>query len=400
MGVPSLRLTRDLGLEAVGKGEADLAHVAASQKGVDYVLVGTVEGIGSASLAAMREALRRWHRRCEMRNKVVSTEGSYPERVWVGMRELPELEFQRRVRDDPDWLGDVHRGVPPTSPAIYLDDEDEIWSRIAIRHEDRPEPMTVRRLLSTYLERNGAIARVEVEKIEEHEGRGFILSIDLNRSFPRGATVADGWQFADEARALIGAAEGGNLPQEAAVDLLRAGRWDTFVGQPESEWLEAKGDPYDHLRSRIGSNWRYELAKDVAAFANSPDGGLIVLGMVTKDAGDGDVISGRKEFDLKRVRVTAYRKHVAQLIHPQVDGFAVTRIDGTRKGYGLAVLVIPPQPESKRPFLVRGALRDGKVMGGHLLWPVRQADETVLLDIAAVHDRLRLGDQVIGGALR
>jgi hypothetical protein len=149
----------------------------------------------------------------------------------------------------------------------------------------------------------------------------------------------------------------------------------------------------------MGSNWRYELAKDVAAFANSPDGGLIVLGMVTKDVGDGDVISGRKEFDLKRAQTPAYRKYVAQLVYPQVEGFEVTRIDGTRDGYGLAVLTIPPQAQSRRPFLVRGVLRAGKVMGSHLLWPVRQADETVLLDITAIHDRLRLGDQVIKGML-
>jgi hypothetical protein len=394
-----VRFTKALGVEAIGRGEADLVYVRISDKGVDYVLVGTVEGIGSASLAAMRRMLRKWQRLYRA-HRDVTGEGSYPERVWVGLRELSESEFQRRVRENPDWLADSHPTVPPTSPAIYLDDEDEIWSRIAIRHEERPEPTEVRCLLSTYLERNGAIATVEIEELEEHEGRGFILSVDLKRSFPKGATVADAWRFAEEARALISAAEGGNLPRGGAVDLLRAGRWDTFVGEPESEWLEAKGDPYDHLRSRIGSNWRYELAKDVAAFANSPNGGLIVIGMVTKDMGDGDVISGRKEFDLKRVQAPAYRKHVAQLIYPQIDGFEVTRIDGTRKGYGLAVLMIPPQPKSKRPFLVRGALRAEKVMGSHLLWPVRQADETVLLDIAAVHDRLRLGDQVISGALR
>lgn len=399
MGVPSLRLTNNLGVEATGRGEADLAFVLASEKGVDYVLVGTLEGIGSASLAAMRSTLRRWHRRYQTRRPHALGEASYPERVWIGLRDLPELEFQSRLRGDSDWLHDSHRGVPPTSPAIYLDDEDEFWSRFAIRREDRPEPGEVQRLLGAYLERNGAIARIEVEELEEHEGRGFTLSVDLNRSFPRGAIVADAWQFAEEARALVGAAEGGNLPRNGAVDLLRAGRWDTFLGQPESEWLEAKGAPYDHLQSRMGPNWRYELAKDVAAFANSSDGGLIVMGMVTKDVGGGDIISGRKEFDLKRVQAPAYRKHVAQLVYPQVDGFEVTRIDGSRKGYGLAVLTIPPQPRSRQPFLVRGVLQAGKVMGGHLLWPVRQADETVLLDIAAVHDRLRLGDQVIKGKL-
>lgn len=399
MGAPRVRLTNGLGIEAIGRGEADLVFVVASDKGVDYVLVGTVEGIGSASLAVMRGAMRRWHRRYEAHMAVARGEALYPERVWIGLRDIPELEFQRRVRRDPDWLSATHQTIPPTSPAIFLDDEEKIWSRCAIRREDRPAPTDIRRLLGAFLGRNGAAAKIEVEEFEEHEGRGFTLTVDLNRGFPRGATVADAWRLAEEARALIGVAEGGELPRAGAVDLLRAGRWDTFLGQAESEWLEAKGAPYDHLQPRMGPNWRYELAKDVAAFANSPDGGLIVLGMVTKDEGGGDVIRGRKEFDLKRVQVPAYRRYVAQLVYPQVEGFEVTRINGTRAGYGLAVLTIPPQAESSRPFLVRGVLRAGQVLGSHLLWPVRQADETALLDIAAVHDRLRLGDQVIKGEL-
>lgn len=400
MGVAKVRLTDKLEIEAVGSGKTEFLFQRISEQGVDYMLLGTVEGIGSASLATMHQMLRRWLRRY-LAHRGISPKAPAPERVWIGLRELPEAELRRRVGDDRDRLFESHRAVPPTSPAIYLDreDDDEIWSRISIRREDRPQRKEVQRLLAPYLERSGAVAKIEVEELEAHEGVGFILSVDLKRAFPRGATVADAWRFAAEAEALIGAADGGDLPREGAVDLLRAGRWDVFLGQPESEWLEAKGDPYDHLESRMGSNWRYELAKDVAAFANSPDGGLIVLGMVTKDVGGGDVIAGRKEFDLKRVQAPAYRRHVAQLVYPQVEGFEVTRIPGSRKGHGLAVLTVPPQPRSSQPFLIRGTLQAGRVLGSHLLWPVRQADETALLDIAAVHDRLRLGDQVVKGTL-
>jgi hypothetical protein len=226
------------------------------------------------------------------------------------------------------------------------------------------------------------------------------VTVDFDRSYPRGATVADAWKFGDEARALLQAVEDGELPKETALDLLRAGRWDLFYGQPESDWLEAKGAPYDHLIEKLGKNWRFELAKDVAAFANSPEGGLIVIGMDTKNEGDGDIIKGPIEFDLSRVEGSVYRKHIAHHVYPRVVGFEVKRIEGPEKGRGLAVLVIPPQPESSRPFLVNGAISDRKAIANHILLPVRREDDTAWADVGALHARLRLGEQVIAGERR
>ena len=59
--------------------------------------------------------------------------------------------------------------------------------------------------------------------------------------------------------------------------------------------------------------------------------------------------------------------------------------------------MIPPQKPSNLPFLVRGTINQGAVLGHHILWPVRQGDQTALLDIDGIHSRLRLGDQAIKG---
>jgi hypothetical protein len=119
--------------------------------------------------------------------------------------------------------------------------------------------------------------------------------------------------------------------------------------------------------------------------------------MTTQDGGDGEVITGFKEFDLKRVTATSYGNYIAQHVHPQVNGFEVVRVPGREQRRGIAALVIPPQDPSGFPFLVRGVVKNGKALGNHVLWPVRQGDRTALLDIDGLHTRLRLGDQAIKG---
>lgn len=270
---------------------------------------------------------------------------------------------------------------------------------IVVRKKERPDAAAVRQLLRPLLNRTSTTCEVVIsDDISEEEGRGFTLAVDLEQANRRGATLGELWKLGDETQALLQAVEGDELPRSTALDLLSAGRWDLFKDQPETHWLEAKSEPYDHLKEKLGKqNWRYELAKDVAAFANAPDGGLIVLGMVTQDRGDGDIIQGHKEFDLRRVRGSTYKKYVAQLVYPRVEGFEVKRVEGEKKGHGLAVLVIPPQSEMSYPFLVQGVVSDRKVLGAHVLVPVRREDDTALMEVEAIHARLRLGEQVIRG---
>jgi hypothetical protein len=209
--------------------------------------------------------------------------------------------------------------------------------------------------------------------------------------------MLDAWHIGEDAAALIDVVQGDEIPRSMALDLLRSSRWGVFKGLSESDWFEAKGAPYAEANRRLGKNWKYELAKDVAAFANSPEGGIIVIGMITEDEGDGEVITGFREFDLKRVTAGSYGNYVAQHIHPRVEGFEVVRLPGRERRRGIVALVIPPQDPSNFPFLVRGVVRDGEVLGSHILWPVRQGDQTAVLDADGLHARLRLGDQVMKG---
>jgi hypothetical protein len=375
-------------LEVVNGGR--IAYVGASLGDpVEYFLLGTVEGVGAASLASFRQALIRW------RGKQQGVEERPDAQVWVGLTRHQEQELHRELSDQGEvWLLEDYANPPPTNPALYLDGE-RLRIQIQVWSGENPDPTDTTQLLAPFLERHGASSEVSASPVPEHEGGGFRLTVDIDRPLSRGATVANAWRLGDEAFALLRAAKDGELPRSAAFDLFCAGRWDLFKGQPESDWLDAKGEPYDHLIPELGKNWKYELAKDVAAFANSPDGGIVVLGMTTNDVGDGEEINGHKEFNLSRVRAATYRTHIAQCVYPAVVGFEVRKVEGRKAGHGLVALVIPPQPESSRPFLVTGVISRGTALGNHILLPVRRGDRNESMDASAFHARLRLGEQVI-----
>lgn len=359
--------------------------------------MGSLEGTASASLASLRTALARLRREYYLHPGAAWARDDWKkDRLWIGLVRSEKDLHRLQVEDDRGFTSFESLRVPPTSPAILFED-DQLRVRVVMRKEEAPDVGAVNRLLGPFLARRSTSCEIAVEPVPEEDGRGFDLILDLHQVPRRGATLGDLWMLGDDARALLEAAEGDELPRSAALDLLCAGRWDLFKGQPESDWLEAKGEPYDHLEPKIGDSWRFELAKDVASFANAPEGGMIVLGMVTKDRGDGDVIQGHKEFDLKRVKASTYRRYIAQLVYPRIKGFEVRRIRGKNQGSGLVVLVVPPQPDTSRPFLVQGVISGRKALGAHILLPERREDDTALLGAEAIHARLRLGEQVING---
>lgn len=388
---------RDDDLEIVDHG-AITAMGASLGDVVEHVLVGTLVGVECAYLHSLRQAMVRWRREAQEGRNKPSWFGRDECRVWIGLFQASEEDLQAHLAQDQVWVMDDFIEIPPTSPAFFLEG-DRLRMRIEVWREEKPSPPAARRLLAPFLKRHEASCDLSVAKIDKYgeEGEGFTLTVDLDRSYPPGATVAEAWKFGDEAQALLQAVEGEEIPQPIALDLLCAGRWGLFHGQRESEWLEAKAEPYDHLIKKMGKSWRFELAKDVAAMANMPGGGIIVIGMSTGDDGDGDYINGHIEFDLKRVEGPVYRRHIAQLVYPAVAGFEVKRIKGAKKGRGLAVLVIPPQAELSRPFLVQGTHVEGKLNEKYILLPNRRGDETELMDAAALHTRLSLGQQLIEG---
>ena len=103
---------------------------------------------------------------------------------------------------------------------------------------------------------------------------------------PRSRMLFDLYHDAREIKALIEASSGG-VTHKTVTDLIRGGHVKALLGQPEGDWLEAKRQHAD-FESEVG---KIRLAQWVAQFANSPEGGVVVLGLATKNQGNGDVIT-------------------------------------------------------------------------------------------------------------
>jgi hypothetical protein len=358
-----VRVSDEHSLEVIGHGDLFIWDVSDEDGAfvVGQAAVGAFDVVAPAYLYSLRQALLKW------KQGMYAAPTSLTVNVIPGRRKIliPRLEEAQ------------------VSPALVLKDE-RLLVRVVTTAKTKSEQAAVHGLLAPFLKRHKALS----EDVEEGEIGPVAVEWPT-----KGRTVADALAFGEEVEALLAGADGGELTPALVLDLLRAGRRDFLLGQPESDWLEAKGEPYD--RRQILS--KYEMAKDVAAFANSPEGGIVVIGMFTRKRRNGDVIHRYKEFDLDRAGRSAYRSIVADRVYPRVSGFEVERIEGTRKDWGLAVLVIPPQPEASGPFLVQGTLLDGKVQGNYVLLPVRREADTASMDAATLHARLRLGEQVIAG---
>lgn len=338
----------------------------------EYLFAGTREGVGPASLESLREAILTW-RQGPRREATVAIE--------LILSDAREEDF-------------IPMEGFPSSPSLLLDGE-RLLVRVATSASSPPDPADLRRLFAPYLERCGASCHdvVVEEGLDPFARAGSeFWSAQVLIDWPiEGRTVAEAWSLGEEALSLLRATESGELTQANALDLMRGGKWDLFLGQPESAWLDAKQAPY------LGSNdvWKNELAKDIAAFANRPGGGIIVLGMRTVREGERDVIKEVNQIDLGLVSAERYRKVVGDWVYPEVDGFAIEPIQGAAEGRGLVALIVPPQPRNSLPFLVKGMVKEGKVRDHYILLPYRRADETAFGDIASIHVRLRLGQQAL-----
>jgi hypothetical protein len=191
--------------------------------------------------------------------------------------------------------------------------------------------------------------------------------------------------IAREAAALSKATAGGGLSLARSADLVKGGLIRPLLGQPECAWLDGKVAPY-----RLTTvPEKLELAKDVAAFANA-EGGLIVVGVKTERGTDGDLLVDESRFPLELMGVQQCRDIVRDRVFPAVAGMDV----GSREledGRGIGYIHVPPQPPERKPFLVRGAVVEGRVRSTTMAIPTRDGPDTRWADVAEVHALLQAG---------
>lgn len=197
-------------------------------------------------------------------------------------------------------------------------------------------------------------------------------------------SVSDLVAAARESVALLDAASGGRLTQQTALELLRT-RPEALIGVAEGPWLDAKRQGYD-LSGHAG---RITLAQAVARFANAEDGGIVVVGMEAKKVPGGEEIRAVRPMPADARVTRRYQDALERHLFPAPDSLRIERVDVPG---GMLVLVhLPPQVEELKPFLVHGALVDGRVEGAFISIVRRRGDSSIPVTAPAIHAALAAG---------
>ncbi|MFK0114081.1 helix-turn-helix domain-containing protein [Streptomyces sp. NPDC091217] len=162
------------------------------------------------------------------------------------------------------------------------------------------------------------------------------------------------------------------------VTLLAQQRPEAVLGMTESEWVDFKSTglegPYD-----LGQeSKKYELAKDVAAFANT-NGGLIVCGFkATRRPTDlHETVVKPTPFAKRLVNAEKYKKVIAEYVRPLVSVEFSWFDDPTHQDLGYLVIEVQALPESDRWALVTRTLsEEGRLVKGGVSIPRRHGDQT------------------------
>jgi hypothetical protein len=140
--------------------------------------------------------------------------------------------------------------------------------------------------------------------------------------------------------------------------VLESGDFDEFVGALEALEVEFKGEPY---RVDDRDSQKFELAKDVSAFANA-FGGVIIIGAQTEreDEVAVDVVTQLRLLRQGLVNEQQYEGIVGDMVYPRLRGLHVRFYPSAANAErGLLAIDIPPQEDVDKHFLVQRPTEEG-----------------------------------------
>jgi predicted HTH transcriptional regulator len=146
---------------------------------------------------------------------------------------------------------------------------------------------------------------------------------------------------------------------EEIDQIVNARSLNDLVGRAEDVQFEAKGQHYDLLTE----HGRFELAKDVTAFANTT-GGHLLIGLVTERPENTqlDVVSRIDLIAPEIFNEQTILGCVRTYVFPRVVGITAEFIAAVPDTAGIIVIRVPPQPEDAKPFLVLRVVEGGGLL--------------------------------------
>lgn len=368
-------VTADESWRLQAQREAIVRQVIRFDPDRDALLIGgrTRAWNGSAELILHRQDIA-GHTATQLRNALLRAHDHYGgDADVVHLAETDDLDFD----EDYVFVEGISLSLLAPAPFVEIDFFNDSY-------EDELDAATIERLLRPMLERfNLQFGGLEADP-SYMSGPPWLWHVRLT-FMPNRRPLETILQAADAVDALLAAFQSGSVTRESARDLILGGHSQVLIGLRESLWLEAKTTHYD-LHTLGG---RIDLSLAAARFANSPAGGLIVFGARTKSVPGGEVIRSITPMPPLGRTAQRYRAALRNHLYPPVEGLRIEVVP--THGGELVLVEIPPQPEELRPFLVHGAIVDGRSQGAFIGIVRRDDDVSIPTTAAMIHSTLAAG---------
>ncbi|MGW4527850.1 RNA-binding domain-containing protein [Amycolatopsis sp. NPDC004378] len=161
---------------------------------------------------------------------------------------------------------------------------------------------------------------------------------------------------------------------DRARQALRRDDPGALVGERECVWLDVKDGIYP-LDQPKGAE---ELAKDVAAFANTADGGLLLVGFSTRKEHGEEIVDELNPIPRKLIDLDKHRQIIATRVFPPLRHVSVDWISCTDE-LGVLVIDIPAQPRASQLFAVPAPNGKTEPSKTAVSVPIRRGDGTTWL---------------------
>lgn len=280
--------------------------------------------------------------------------------------------------------------APADPVSIILTIEGHLAIDIGVMLRDYPDDdpefvPRLRRLVDPLLRRRAATF-VFAEADDSYVGPPYLVTIRVKPAV-RGRSVGELFEIGDAVERLISTLEADQLEltRGTARDLVRGGRADLLVGQPEGPWLDVKGRAYD-LSEDAG---KISLAQDIAKFANAEHGGVLIIGLEAKKVPGGEVIKSIRPVTVDGKELRRYEQAISNRLYPPPEFLSVEALDVT--GGQIVLIDVPPQPEELKPFLVHGAIVNGEIEGAFISIIRRRGEASIPIQAQAIHSTLAAG---------
>jgi hypothetical protein len=258
---------------------------------------------------------------------------------------------------------------------------DQLYATISIGlpvHADEVFEQGLETLVNPMLALSGAIGRTStVSLMWRHE-----VVVMVRFESMSGRTVGDLVDLAATVRALIQAARSETADREVAVGLVLGGHASALLGQPESEWLDAK----KQLWALGTPQGNAEAAKDLSAIANAA-GGAILIPAKTQIVNGREVISEVGLLPAERVNLTQIRDVLRQWVFPPLPDL-VTEFIETSSGRGRLLVAVGAHRSENWPHLVVGDPGAEFPVQAVSAW-IRDGDRNRALSAAEIHALMR-----------